>query len=91
MLVWTFFQHGGQDARSSMRGHNNFKGSDSRERSALFYNNSVVWTEGFLLGVIDLTDYSRLPDGLVFMFAYFSFTRATKVMFPLFLHEFVCC
>ncbi len=42
---------------------------------------------------IDLTNYSCLPNGLVSMFVSFSLASACiKVnMFPLFLHEFVCC
>ncbi len=40
---------------------------------------------------IDLTDYSRLPNGLVSMFASFSLTSARKGYVPTFLHEFVCC
>ena len=36
---------------------------------------------------IDLTDYSRLPNGLISMFASFSLTSARKGYIPTFLHE----
>ncbi len=42
-----------------------------------------------LTQVIDLTDYSRLPNGLLSMFASFSLAGARKVYVLTFLQQFV--
>ncbi len=50
----------------------------------------IISREKLDLTKIDLTDYSRLHNGLVSMFASFSLASHIKVMFLTFLHEFVC-
>ncbi len=47
-------------------------------------NTLGVTVHYMLPGKIDLTDYFRLPNGLVFMFASFSLTSARKGYVPTF-------